>query len=330
MALTKIRTSEDVNFDSNISLGNTYKISGAVDPSAAQDYATKNYVDSVAQGLKAKQSVKAATINNITLSGTQTVDGVTLAVNDRVCVKNQSTASQNGIYAVQSGAWTRTTDADTWDELVGAFVFVEQGTTNADTGWLCTADIGGSLGTTSVNFAQFSGAGSYTAGNGITLTGSQFSANLDSAGGLEFNSGAIRAKIADGTLTRGSSGLAVNTITESNIATSVAGKGLVGGGGTALGVNCGDGLEIVSDAVTVTSAVLQKTSIMVREVPSGIINGSNCIFTLSSTPTSGKEMIFKRGLLMNAGSGNDYTISGNTITFTSAPKSGDTILAVYF
>lgn len=330
MALTKIRTSEDVNFDSNISLGNTYKISGAVDPSAAQDYATKNYVDSVAQGLKAKQSVKAATISNITLSGTQTVDGVTLAVNDRVCVKNQSTANQNGIYAVQSGAWVRTTDADAWDELVGAYVFVEQGTTNADTGWVCTADAGGTLGTTAVNFAQFSGAGTYTAGNGLTLTGTQFSANLHSSGGLEFNAGAMAVKLSGTSLTKDSSGLRVGDITENNLTSSVAGAGLTGGGGSPLAVNVGNGLEIVSDAVKVTSSVLQKTSIIVREVPSGTINGSNCVFTLAGTPTSGKEMIFKRGMLMNAGSGNDYTITGNTITFTSAPKTGDTLLAVYF
>jgi len=330
MALTKIRTSEDVSFDSNISLGNTYKISGALDPSAAQDYATKNYVDQVAQGLKTKQSVKAATINNITLSGTQTVDGVTLAVNDRVLVKNQSTANQNGLYSVQSGAWARTLDADTWDELVGAYVFVEQGTTNADTGWVCTSDAGGTLGTTAVNFAQFSGAGTYTAGNGLTLTGSQFSANLHASGGLEIATGAIAIKISGTTLTKDSSGIRVGDITENNLSSSIAGAGLTGGGGSPLAVNPGDGIEVVSDQVKVTSNVLQKPSIIVREVPSGTVNGSNCVFTLSQAPTSGKEMIFKRGMLMNAGSGNDYTISGNTITFTSAPKTGDVLLAVYF
>lgn len=152
----------------------SYKITGLADPASAQDAATKNYVDSVAQGLDAKASVRAATTANITLSGTQTVDGVSLVAADRVLVKNQDTASGNGIYVVAAGAWSRATDADSWAELVSAFVFVEEGTTNADTGWVSTVNAGGTLGSTSVAFTQFSSAGSYTAGNGLTLTGSTF------------------------------------------------------------------------------------------------------------------------------------------------------------
>jgi hypothetical protein len=151
---------------------NSRKITGLADPTAAQDAATKNYVDLAVQGLDPKQSVKAASTTNIaTLSGTMTIDGVALVAGDRVLVKEQSTASANGVYVVAAGTWTRAADMNAWDELVSAYLFVEQGTVNADMGFLCTVDPGGTLGTTAVTFVQFSGAGQVVAGAGLTRTG---------------------------------------------------------------------------------------------------------------------------------------------------------------
>jgi hypothetical protein len=147
----------------------------ATTPTASTDIANKLYVDTVSQGLDAKASCVAATTADITLSGAQTIDGVSVVAGNRVLVKNQTLSQNNGLYLCASGAWTRTTDADTWDELTSAFTFIEQGTTNADTGYVCTANAGGTLGTTALPWSQFSGAGTFTAGTGLTLTGSVFS-----------------------------------------------------------------------------------------------------------------------------------------------------------
>ena len=150
-------------------------LTNLADPVSDQDAATKYYVDSVAQGLDVKASVIAATTANITLSGLQNIDGITVAAGDRVLVKNQTAQADNGIYIASASAWSRSADTNTWNELVSAYTFVETGSTYADTGWVCTVNAGGTLGTTPVTWSQFSGAGTYVAGTGLTLTGNTFS-----------------------------------------------------------------------------------------------------------------------------------------------------------
>jgi hypothetical protein len=151
-------------------------LTSLADPVSNQDAATKYYVDSVAQGLDIKASVVTASTANIpTLSGLLTIGGVTLTAGQRVLVKNQTTAPEdNGIYLASASGWTRAPDANTWDELISAFVFVEEGT-NADTGWVCTINAGGTLGVDPITWTQFSGAGTYTNGTGLSLTGNVFS-----------------------------------------------------------------------------------------------------------------------------------------------------------
>jgi hypothetical protein len=146
-------------------------------PTADGHAATKGYVDSARSGLDVKQSVRAATTAALTIvSGLEngdTIDGVTLATGDRVLVKDQSTASENGVYVVNAtGAPTRATDFDTTAEVTpGAFTFVEEGTANGDSGWVLTNNGTITVGTTGLVFAQFSGAGQITAGAGLTKTG---------------------------------------------------------------------------------------------------------------------------------------------------------------
>ena len=183
---------------------NSQRITSLADPTAATDGANKQYVDGVASGLDAKASVRAASTANLTLSGTQTVDGVALVANDRVLVKDQSAPAQNGIYVVAAGAWTRATDMDAWAEVPSAYTWVETGTVNADTGWVATADAGGTLNTTAIPWTQFSGAGSITSGAGLTKTGSTL--DVGAGAGIQVNAdsvqiannGVTNAMLADG------------------------------------------------------------------------------------------------------------------------------------
>jgi hypothetical protein len=161
---------------------NSRKLTSLADPTNAQDAATKAYVDAARSGLDVKASVRAATTANITLSGTQTVDGVALIAGDRVLVKNQSTALQNGIYVVAAGSWARSTDADSSAEVTsGLFTFVEEGTVNSDSGWVLSTNGPITLDTTSLAFAQFSGAGQITAGDGLTKDGNTLNVATASA-----------------------------------------------------------------------------------------------------------------------------------------------------
>lgn len=183
----------------SVNLG-AQRITNLADPTSAQDGATKNYVDSVASGLDVKNSVRAASTANLTLTynatsgasgrgqitgAPKTLDGINLTAGDRILLKDQTAGAQNGIWTVTTvgtganGVWDRATDFDRDAEVTsGAFTFVEEGT-QAATGWVLTTlnpiTVGGSTGT-ALTFAQFNASASYTAGNGLTLTGSAFSA----------------------------------------------------------------------------------------------------------------------------------------------------------
>lgn len=164
------------------------RITNLAEPIADTDAATKYYVDAARSGLDVKGSVKVATTANITLSNTQTIDGVALSVGDRVLVKDQSTGSQNGIYVVASGSWTRSTDADNnpgGEVTSGMFVFVEQGTINSDTGFVLTTNDPIVLDTTALAFTLFSSSGTLIAGNGLSKNGYTLEVNV--ANGIEIS-----------------------------------------------------------------------------------------------------------------------------------------------
>lgn len=211
---------------------NSNKITNLTDGSAATDAATVGQLSAVSAGFNVKDSVRVATAAAGTLASSfengDTVDGVTLATGDRILIKDQAAGAENGIYIVAaSGAPTRATDADTSADIRAAYVWVEEGTTNADTAWFLTTD-SVTLGTTALTFTQVSGLGQVTAGDALTKTGNTL--NVAPGTGLEISSDTIR------------------------IAATAAGSGLTGGGGSALDVNVGSGLEISSDAVRIAAA----------------------------------------------------------------------------
>jgi len=184
---------------------NSQTITNVADPVNAQDAATKGFVEATSQGLDVKDSCVAATTGNITISTAlnngDTLDGVTLSTNDRVLVKDQSTASQNGIYVVGSSP-ARADDLAAGSDAAGMFTFVEQGTVNADNGFVCTSNKGSAVtGTNNLTFAQFSGAGQITAGDGLDKSGNTLSVDLKANGGLVIESTEIALDLAASSIT---------------------------------------------------------------------------------------------------------------------------------
>lgn len=249
-------TGDSMNSAANLTFSGGGEVLGLPStPSGSTAAASKAYVDSIAQGLDPKASVRAATITAGTLTTSfangQIIDGVTLVTGDRILIKNQAAPAENGIYTVNAtGSPTRATDADTWLKLPGAHLFVEVGTALADTAWVCTSDQGGTIGTTAITWVQFSGAGTYTAGSGLTLTGTSFSITAPVTPALG-GTGTTTAPSAVGqlliatsgniytpaTLTQGT-GITVGnasgaiTITNAGVTSNVAGTGINVSGAT--------------------------------------------------------------------------------------------------
>lgn len=459
MAQTQIRASTQIKAGSivNDNIANSTiahsKLDAANSPSTDDILSfngTKfNWVNrfTIQSGLDFKESVRAATVGNITLSGTQTIDGVALVVGNRVLVKNQTTGSANGIYVVASGAWTRAADAVQGSLTANAFCFVEEGTTQGDTGWVLTTNDPITVGTTSLTFSQFSGAGAVTGSAPIVVTGNNISLNISGTTGLEVNSSALRVMTDGNTIERHSSGIRVvaggisakelgtnavvtDKILDANVtfakiengaALSVLGRsanssGVMGNiaagtdghvlrrSGTTLGfgtlaagafgsntipltaiqdqaartvlvnatnasgaitalASATDGHVLRHDGITLSWGQVKKAGIEnaavdydkidknaeagaftfiaanpsvdmkflnafwnFGTVPTGTINGSNVTFSLASTPVAGTEIVYLNGLRLKRGAGDDYQISGATITMNDAPLTGDVLL----
>ena len=232
---------------------NSQNITNLADPVNTQDAATKGFVEATSQGLDVKDSCVAATTANITISTAlnngDTLDGVTLSTNDRVLVKDQSTASQNGIYVVGSSP-ARAADLATGANAAGFFTFVEQGTVNADNGFVCTSDSGSAVvGTNNLTIAQFSGAGQITAADGLQKSGNTLSVDLKSNGGLVIESTEIAVDLGASSIT-------------GTLAISDGGTGATSASNarTTLGLVIGTDVEPHSDKLTELATMNQTTA----------------------------------------------------------------------
>ena len=243
----------------------------ATTPGNANDAASKSYVDATANGLDVKNSVRAATTAAGTLASDfengDAVDGVTLATNDRILIKDQADGSENGIYTVNaSGAPTRATDFDADSEVTaGAFTFVEEGTVNGDTGHVLSTNGAITVGTTAITFTQFSGAGLLTAGTGLTKTGNTL--NAIGGDGITANANDLAVDIAASSALHISGGALDVTVDLSDSTNDVTGTLAAGNGGTGV-TSLGNITDAGSSRVTITGgtgAAIQGVTLDVNE-----------------------------------------------------------------
>ena len=227
----------------------------ATTPSNANDAASKSYVDSTINGLDVKESVHLATTAAGTLASSfaagQTIDGVALVAGDRILIKDQADASENGVYTVNaSGAPTRATDFDADSEVTaGAFFFVEEGTTNGNNGFTLTTNDDITVGTTDLTFTQFSGSGQITAGTGMTKSGNTL--NVVGGDGIVANANDLAIDLATNTALAFDSGKLDVTIDLSDTTNDVTGTLAVGSGGT--GQTSLDDIVAGSNKVSITN-----------------------------------------------------------------------------
>jgi hypothetical protein len=298
----------------------SHKLTGLATPLTGTDAATKNYVDAAIQGWDWKASVRAASTANGALSTAyengDILDGVTLATGDRILLKNQTTGSENGIHTVNaSGPPTRAVDADSSaDVTAGLATFVGEGSTNGNTSWVLTTDDPITLGTTALVFAQIGGGGSGTVTTVSVASANGFAGSVANA----TSTPAITISTSITGVLKGN-GTAISAATSgTDYAPATSGSAILKGNGSG-------GFS----SAAVGTDYLASSSYVTRETPSGSVNSSNTTYTLANTPISGTEMVFLNGILQEPGAGNDYTISGVTITYLTAPVTGDRLRVTY-
>lgn len=290
-------SSTDVNGDISLNPNgtgsvdvNNARITSLGTPTQATDAATKSYVDSVASGLDVKESVRVTTTANINLSGVQTIDGVALSVGDRILVKNQSTATQNGVYVVANTGWARAADFNGIGQggavSGGAFTFVEEGTLYGDTGWVLTNDGLVTFGSTELTFTQFSGAGSITAGAALNKTGDLLDVVVAADGGIEITADALQLK------------------------SSLAGDGLTYTSGVLNAVGTSNRISVSANAIDISSSYVgQNTITTLGTVTTGVWNGTSISVSYGGT---GVSSLTSNGILFGNGTGAIQATSAGT------------------
>ena len=292
-------------------------------PVNGNDVVNKTYLDYFATGLSWKQPVLCGTTANITLSGVQTLDGISAVAGSRVLVKNQTAAAQNGIYISAAGAWSRSTDTNDWDELLSAIVFVESGTTLAGSAWYCTAQPGGTIGTTAINWSNFSVASVYTAGTGLTLSSYQFSITPVGTAGTYGSASQVPVFVTN------ASGQ-ITSVTNTAIAianTAVSGLGTMSTqnagsvaitGGTINGTTVG-----ATTAAAVTGTTITATSSF--SGPATNLTGTAASLSIGGNAATASTATAATNIAGGAVGSVPYQTASNTTTFLAAGSNGQVL-----
>lgn len=323
-----IKRGGSVAFTGNQSMGGN-KITSLGDPDASTDAVNLQTLQTYAAGFGVSKRARMIFTSNVALTGVQNSDSVTGVANDIVWLNAQSTGSQNGLWTMNAGAWTRPATWAAASSQKSCTLFIEEGTTYHDTKWTVAAD-SIVVDTTSISAVQDTSGASYTADGtqGMLLTGNAFSVKLLSTGGLSFDgSGNAQVKLDGSSLSLSASGL--------KIANGTAGRILMANAGGVATYTDMSGDATISNTGSVTVAATgaggfsKIGKFKVNTVPSGSINGSNAAFTLGSSLVAGTEEVYLNGQRMFPGAGNDYTISGTAITMLVVPLTGDRLTADY-